>query len=56
MKTRLEMSRDGRAARIYHLTDGGAYAWTHPVEERPECEACQSGVVPKKLKTKRRKK
>jgi hypothetical protein len=43
MITRVELDKHGNKARVYHQTDGGREAWTHPYHERKGCEVCQEG-------------
>lgn len=49
MKTAYEVGKDGiTPLRIWH--QGGAngrYSWTHAVEERSTCLACQTGSLPR---------
>lgn len=48
MKTAFEADREGNPVRVYHATK--TRAWTHPLEERPDCVACQEGRLPDKIK------
>jgi hypothetical protein len=48
MKTALEVTREGEPSRVYHRTESGSYAWTHPVDAatRAACTACTNGTIP----------
>lgn len=52
MITKQEANREGKPVRVYHRAgtvddrQDEKFAWTHPVEETAECEACQSGNIP----------
>jgi hypothetical protein len=58
--TRIEADAAGKPERVYHsagavTVDGvrradARYAWTHPIEERPSCDACTKGTIPDSVK------
>jgi hypothetical protein len=56
MITKTEGARDGvTPLRVYHRagsTEQGPdtkFAWTHPLEERDDCSACNGGTIPPEI-------
>ena len=37
---RVTVGAKSKGKQVYHRTEGGTKAWTHPYDERDKCEVC----------------
>jgi hypothetical protein len=46
MITLIEADKEGNLLRVFHRSKDNKYKWTHPLEERDLCDACNRGTLP----------